>query len=364
MALRRAVLLAVIVVLAGCTGGAPGTDTPDDSSIAQTSTVVTTTAAPTATERSTTRRETTHTATPGVSNPWGKQTLVVAVRQPNGTQPDLRLLTQDAVAFWNAHSDDARYPITLEYVPDADNPDIVVRGVDDIAECGDGDHSVYLGCASVLEFGTRADSTEVARIATGYTANGTRETITHELGHLIGLGHGDGPGDVMAESVNAVPLREPSVRERDNPWYSDRTKVYVHSGNVSARDLDELRAATEYAFGYFEAGADGYAPENFTVEYVDRQREADVVVRVVDEASCTDGAGSCQLLWGISTDAREDVLNYWTVQVIELHDVDEDTWSWRIAYHFAVVFGAESVSEYPDPLRTDEWDERRGDWRD
>lgn len=372
MVLRTASLVVIIVVLAGCAGspvpdaGAPGATTAPDVSTtdtpSQSRTHDASTTTPVTHETTAVSRTTQPPAEP--ANPWGKATLTVGVDADAGTDPDIRALTADAVEYWNDHSGAARYPITLEYRPDHPDPDIEIRAVDAIETCGGEPGDRFLGCAPVIEFGTQARDTEVARIVTGYTPADTRETIKHELGHLLGLRHGDGPGDVMAAESVAVPLREPSVDERENPWYWNTTHVYVDTENVTASDARRLREATEAAFEYYEDGADGYAPDGFEYVIVTNRSRADVVVRSVYEPACTTGSGSCQLRWGTSTDARDGVANYWTYQVIELHDVDEETWSWRVAYHFAWVLGAERVEDLPAPLRGDDWDDVTGDWWD
>ena len=116
MAIRTTILLCIILALAGCAGtplpdtGPAETTTVHEASTettSQTRTQETTTVAPASqdtTADSLTTRPMTETA-----NPWGKDTLTVGVDADAGTDPDIRALTRDAVAYWNDHGDAARH---------------------------------------------------------------------------------------------------------------------------------------------------------------------------------------------------------------------------------------------------------------
>ena len=359
-------LVVIVVLLAGCTGGTTTADaptsTPTDAATTTVDAATTATTADSTTTQAATPATTQPTTHAGAYNPWGKDTLTVGVSDALDAPPDIRPLTEDAVDYWNDNMDATLYDIELVYRPDDPDPDIRVKLVQTVGSCWSDDDAGSLGCAPVTKPGTTPADTQFVEIAAGYGPNSTRETIKHELGHVLGLEHGDEPADVMAAESEALPYKQPSVRDRDHPWYWNTTNVYVDTGNVSARDARELRDAAQYAFDYYENGAEGYAPDGFGYVLVENRSKAHVVVSVVDEASCRDGGGSCQIRWGTSTDSREDVLNYWTYQRIELHDTDADTWSWRIAAHFGFVMGAESFEDLPPALATDDWDERRGDW--
>lgn len=362
MSVRLAVALAAVLMLAGCSGGGVVNDGGGTPETVTTTTATQSTSTPSET-RTTTTATTTVVETP--QNPWGEEQLVVSTNASLDNGQEIGGLVDDAVTYWNQHNNYAQHDVELVYRADEERPDIEVRLVKEIEDCGghEADRG-FLGCAPLVTATSRPDDSVLVEIAAGYTANSTRQTIKHELGHVLGVSHADEPQPLMAAEGAAVPLVEPSVSERDNPWYWQTTRVYIDTSNASSREGERLVEGTKTALGYFEEGAEGVAPENLTFEYVNDSENADVIVRVVDEPACRDDPGSCDILWGTSTDARDDVFNYNIKQVIELYELDPESYAWHVGVNFNLVFEPASQEEFAPPFRDASYDERRSEWWD
>lgn len=137
-------------------------------------------------------------------------TVTVGITYVAGDDRTITPLVRDAVEYWEA-TDDRYGDYQTDWVvdPDAERPDVEVLLVDTIVACGFGPrHEYYIGCTNLLSTATSANTPVQVEIATGYTNDSTRRTITHEFGHLYGREHGEEPMPLMSATGEAVPRNE------------------------------------------------------------------------------------------------------------------------------------------------------------
>lgn len=272
-------------------------------------------------------------------NPFGTEDLTVSLNHSIDDR-DMTQVVQNSLNYWNEHSEEyAGYPVELRLEENATQPDIEIIFVTEIEFCGLHDNDTIMGCAPVNA--DSAPETSTVLIEAKYTAHTTEETIKHEIGHTLGLVHGDEPRDLMAEFVETGSLRSnPAV-------YVDRQVSYPHSVE---REVD--RALT-----YLEGGADGSVetPPSFTV--VDDRSRADIIIEITaNDTACGSSAySSC-------ADSDTDRSEYRDQYVIVLADVETETIGWNIVYNLIASY-VEVYSEIPDDFAPDtDYNTRSGNW--
>ncbi|WP_367995998.1 zinc-dependent metalloprotease family protein [Haloferax volcanii] len=373
-------LVAVLVVLAGCAAPvSPGTDgttattatsaasppttdsatespaataTPTTSPPSTTATV-TPTAAPT--ESPTPEPTTAFTPAPGYG-PWGSEPVVVAVEAPDDGR-DYAALVSEATAFWEGN--DSRYlEYEIDYEVDADarDPDLVVRFTDDIPECSGLDDAA--GCAPYLTDAWQIDRPETVYVRTGYGDDSTVDIVAHELGHTLGLAHGDEPAELMNATGILYTLPRTNATEKAFPW--DDPKFTVHIDDTNASDPDAAREQVRHALDYFEGGAPGM-PDNLTYTYVDDPADAEVRISFADSSPCAAGAASCAIAGGYDPDGDGALETYGSYRVV-LVDLDTEAVGWHVGYWTAHYLGAEADDDKPEPFRNATYGERRSEW--
>lgn len=133
-------------------------------------------------------------------NPYHAETLVVGVENPDMNQHSGDVIT-NALEYWeseNTSDQYAGYPIDYDFRPNADDPDVVVRWVEDIEECGYHDTTVAVGCAPIVTETSTLPEPATIRVETGRPEKETVETLKHEVGHTLGLDHDDEPQEIMS----------------------------------------------------------------------------------------------------------------------------------------------------------------------
>jgi len=379
-----ALALLCCVVLAGCSApvalpdvGGADADTASDATTApddgETSAPSDATASPDPTSSSTDRPDATTvtpsdpTATgtlePAVDpreNPYGEETLTVALDARNVSEGrDVRPVVREALAYWEANADRyAGYPIEYELLDGSDtsDADVVVRFVTEIRDCGH--EQQVAGCAPYVTDGP-VPRPAVVRVQTGYDDDSTRLILEHELGHTLGLGHDDAPSRVMSGQTLLTTEPKTDAADREFAWNDSTLSVYVDYGPVADREATERQVAA--ALGYFEDGAVGTVPENVSFVRSDDPRTADVVVRFTEESPCGVAPGSCGRVGGFDPDGDGRLETYSRLS-ITLADLDTDAVAWHVARWLGLGLGLEE-GEYPDPLRdSTSYEDRRSEW--
>jgi hypothetical protein len=294
-------------------------------------------------------------------NHWRAETLTVSYEATDGR--DYGPAVRAALAYW---SDEAErytgYDVALR-VADGDDPaaDIHVRFVDDIRDCGTHTDAGAAGCAPVLSAPAQVDRPVDVRVEAGLSEASTVAVLKHELGHTLGLTHGDEPRSVMQPESRLTTRPKTNATDRAFPWRSETLDVHVVADVPPAqRDATDRQVAA--ALGYFEAGAGGAVPEAVRFRRVDSAADADVVVRVTETDDCRAESGSCGRLSGVDPDG-DGALEYHDRLEVTVVGMDTPAVAWHVGRWLGVGFGLESESEYPEPLRERAtYEERRSEW--
>lgn len=274
--------LVVLVAAAGCAGFGDATEaTPPDG--AAESPASTATAAPGPTPPATATGTPTADPTPtpervDPDNPFGTADLRVTI-ETTETDRDLRPAVESALAYWEEESEAyAGYPVSFTVVESGERPDVAIRIEAPPIRCGRSVDDRTTGCAPLNE--ETAPPVSEVTIAANHTRHFTTEIAIHELGHALGLSHGDEPRRYMSTV-------HPSGLTRDHV----RVRVRDADGHVGFEVEREVTAAFEYF-----ADADELAEsQEMTWERVESAAEADVVVEYREDGpECfDDGDGSC-----------------------------------------------------------------------
>ncbi|WP_416840087.1 matrixin [Haloferax sp. DFSO52] len=366
------VLFVLLVALAGCTAPAlPGDGSPVTTPIETPSETPATTESETPPTTTTTAPESTETATqtatptaqatttyPPASGygPWGSDPVIVDVEAPNDGR-DYETLVREATVFWEQN--DARYlGYEIEYAVDSDarNPDIIVQFSDEIPECSGQADAV--GCAPYITDRRQIERPATVYVKTGFGDDSTVEITEHELGHTLGLAHGDEPASLMNSTGILYTLPRTNATEKAFPWDDPEFTVYVDDSGST--DPAEARDQIQHAFDYFEAGAPGM-PDNLTYTYVDDPEDAEVRISFAEESPCGEGAASCAAVSGYDPDGDDALETYDRFEVV-LVDLDTDAVGWHVGYWTAHYLGAEDDADKPDPFRDATYSERRSEW--
>lgn len=250
--------------------------------------------------------------------------------------------------------------MAFEVRPNASDPDINVQIVDRIYECGNEDHTA--GCTlqpvrpeaipETVEFEVRRDLSAASTVA----------VMKHELGHILGLDHGDRPRGVMAAELSGSVRDRPDASERAVPWNGETLRVAVDVANVSAANRSQVRTQVDHALAYYDRGADGTVPANLSFERVDAGTDADVRVTVRDTSSCETGRPVCVTLDGTDVDG-DDALERYTALTVTVGGVESDAVGWYVARGLAPGLGLQA-DDLPPPLSDASAADRRRAWWD
>lgn len=341
------VLLAVTLLLAGCAdlasdpdpGATPdgtitGTETPTPSPV------------PTETER---RTPTPEPVDP--DNPYGDPELVVGVNDSSTRTVNRTGVILSALSYWDANASSyVDYDVTFTLEESATDPDIEIRLVDSITDCGleSDPENVTLGCAPVPRETARTP-VEV-RVVNDFTASSTERILRHELGHALGLDHDDEPATVMAAQQVAYPA------SMEYTYHVVEDTNRHHPGAVNR----QLAGAEEF----LETGGGGTIPSDVTVRDVDSEADADLTVVLTDDEDacpddgvvCTEGSWDC--LDGAVCAGRD------SGATLTLSRIKTEAIGWVVAYElFGAIAYEGGALDWPAELDSEETDPTKTWWK-
>lgn len=354
-------LVVGLLVLAGCSSGTAPSPTEAGHSSPTPSTPT-----PTSTPERTPTSYPTPTPDPYPENYWDEQELVVAIETtPNVSRvPDYEGMVREATAYWNGHSEQyAGYPMTFRVEPNASSPDIIVEFTPEIKECGiDPNPELLMGCAAEIREGHPPERPEVVTVESIYASDTTVDTIRHELGHLLGISHGEEPMPLMNASGSYLYRSLPNITDREYPWEKRDLTVYVDEPTLEDTYTDESRVKEQIrnAIGYFQKGEAGVKPDDVTLAFTENQSAADIVI-TFEEESRDNEAGSLGQGYGIDADT-DQWLEYRTQYVITVTGLDEDAVGWHVGYWTAFALGVDEAENLPRVFQDASARDRRSSW--
>jgi hypothetical protein len=312
----------------------------------------TVTSSPNSQSNNTTPSPDTATA-PRQENPWGKQTLTVAIKNKMEGDRTFVPLVQNALAYWEENSRQyAGYSINYRLDQNAANPDITISFVSTIKNCGE--KRGVEGCAPFIQStkDLKKPGPVQVQIRGGYTNESTTQLLIHEFGHTLGLDHGDAPKGVMAAESDLTTRSRPNVTERALPWDHSTLTVAVDRSTVPGSKRGAVNKQIQTALNYYARGAGGTVPERVSFRRVSNPETADVVIRFSQNSPCSDlRTGSCSVASGYDPDDDDAIETYAGVE-ITLTDVDTNTIAWHVANRIGEdAFGFDEPSDFPKPLR-------------
>ena len=342
----RTVLVAVLLVLAGCTTFLHG---PADRPTADAD----------ATGADALDRRALQSDGIDRANPWDESTLTVAVNDTANESRYVTPLVREALGFWSNNSAEyAGFGVEFEYAPDAEDPDVVVEFVDRIDHCANVTEPA--GCAPYVTDAGQISRPITVEVAANYSNASTLLILKHELGHTLGLNHSAEPRDVMAPTSQLTTLPMPNATDRTLPWRDPNFTVYVDAANAS--DPAAVREQVGHALDYYADGANGTVPANVSYNVTDNRTKADVVVEYADDLPCREAeSGSCGRVQGIDPDGDGALERYQRLHVT-VSDVESDAVGWHVGYWLGYGYGFENESEWPAPFRDTSFADRRGEW--
>lgn len=295
-------------------------------------------------------------------NHWQEPVVTVSYEAPEGDDRNYKPLVHQALVYWTEHSEEyAGYDVGFRHAEPGDTADLHVEFVETVGDCGSSAGSPA-GCAPVITESGQVRRPVGVEVRSGLSDASTVQVLKHELGHTLGLSHGEGPSGVMDATIDLSTLPERNASDRAQPWRSDDLVVYM--GLEGADEQDAVERQVGAALRYYMDGADGTVPSDVTFYRSSSPENADVVVRYAESDACRSDPGSCGTVSGADPDDDGAMEHHDGLEIV-LVDLDPDAVAWHVGHWLGAGFGFDEASDYPEPLEqsTDD-DERRNNWWD
>jgi len=348
----RAVIVAGLILISGC--GSIASPSPTATPTEESTEVGMDTVTQTPTATATDTPDPTPTATPeptptplpaAAHNPWEKEVVTVAINDAGKPSREFEPLVQSALQFWEQNATNTTdYEVEFELINDTSRADIVVSFVEDIGICGP-ESDDAIGCAPYYEHVGQADYQSDVDIEIGYDNESTILILKHEFGHLLGLNHDDvEPTWFMTAKTSVGTFPKPDVRDRDWKWKTHEIKVYADVDIAVDTRHEKLRkeiGGMVYNYNNYEHEN---IPDNASIQMVNNSKEADIVVKIVDETPS--GMYSDVEVWGVDPD-EDGNLEYYTEATIYIEDAYHDDVGQYAGYWMGLTIYADDESDLP-----------------
>lgn len=289
--------------------------------------------------------------TQGAANPWNKTQVVVAVHNRAYSDRPFVQTVRSAIAYWEANLELADYPVDFVLRPNASAPDVLVQYRTTI-DCQT--HANVDGCAPVLDAHTPAAVPVTVRVLAQPDANfrADRNTVIHELGHVLGRQHCEQPAWVMASGCSATESR-PNVSETEYAWRTTTLRMYVDYSDVEAGEVAETKQQVRLAFGFYADGGNGTVPQSLAFRQVSHPWLADIRVHVNE--SSPGGRPGCTRLIGGDSDGDE-AMEYYTTATICLNSPTLSHRGWHLGLTLGAVLTPDGIpASFEGSVSSDPW---------
>jgi predicted Zn-dependent protease len=352
------------VLVAGCGGqSATQTDTATQTDRPTATSTATPTSTPTATSTPTPTALPTPTLAPP-DNPWGKTPITVAI-DDSAVDESVRAQLSTALAYWESNADDTEYTdLSFEIIEDTERADVVVEVTEDLRVCGSRLEPESVGCAP-YPGSDGFDSQATIYMEAGYTPESRVTILKHEFGHTLSLTHGMDL-EIMNPELSLTNLPQTNAVDKANPWEQDTIRIYVDDSAVPQPIRDDHERYVKHAIGYYQDGAEGFTPDNVTLERVESAEDADITVSFGDRSDIGDSDQvSNGSVYGSDSDndGRLEVFTEAEIQLAYNVEGEYGITSYNLGYWIGYSFAAPPADHAPpwerdDITYTDHWWDR------
>lgn len=266
-----------------------------------------------------TTRDDNHKQNVGVTHPsyYGSTEIAIYI-DDSQVERDVSHVIDESTSYWETNADEyLSFDVEYEIVERRSAADKVLT-FEQSTTCGTEHSESYLGCADLVT----SDVDQTVHLSVDHRLSDPVmvDTTIHELGHTLGLEHGDKPEEQMSSTYNEFETSSP-------------VKFYVRSEGGSVPTSVELEV--ERALKFYEDRGD------FTYELVDSEDEAHHLVTYHPSGT------TC----GFSTGGSCEVEGEYQLQIdFRLDQLDSEV----VAWHVAIGLAGPAVDELPDELGPDD----------